>query len=409
MKSRKHTGKFLSVMIIVLAVTSVITLILIAAAIMLTRNAKSPLPPETAAEATVTHGEQLPTLPDPSENTPTEAENPQTYTKEEQAAYERVLGVIESGDSTGVAQMLLDGEIPQAVTDRLRAEDSLLLDYLLADALVIYSSRDDAEGFVRLRLAGYVSDACLYDYWEIVGAELPEEPLPDCPSGVDMLLVHELAQAYQRSDRVIRSLLLMRQTQLLDDSHHEALIRELGFDYTDEAYLRDNEIGKFLELSSEEMDAYDAVLKFADEGNCRSVAMLMVHREVTEPVFRKLYETDRDMMDCIIAQAMGGFSEENAYEYTVMLRQEGFVTDDCFRIYWQIMGTDAPEGEACDSELPGIDRFLLHELEEIYNRDREYGLEALRTIRNSGLMDDLTHTALIARLGFDYMQFDQKQ
>ena len=156
---------------------NLLTLILIAAAIMLTHNPKSPLPPETAAEATVTHGEQLPTLPDPSENTPTEAENPQTYTKEEQAAYERVLGVIEAGDSTGVAQMLLDGEIPQAVTDRLRAEDSLLLDYLLADALVIYSSRDDAEGFVRLRLAGYVSDACLYDYWEIVGAELPEEPL----------------------------------------------------------------------------------------------------------------------------------------------------------------------------------------------------------------------------------------
>ena len=235
-----------------------------------------------------------------------------------------------------------------------------------------------------------------------MGSRLPEENGET--AGVDGLLVHELALACDRSEYTIRSLRQMREEGLLEDAHHQALVNKLGFDYMDDDSLEEQEIGQLHQLSAEEKAVYDAILLAADEGDCRSIAMKMVYGEVTELVFEKLREVDQDMMDPILAQAMGVFSEENAYNYTVILRQNGFVSDNCFRLYWQIMGTEAPEGEAFREDMPGVDLYLLQELEAVYRRDPRYGLEALGLIRDSGLMGDALHGQLIQRLGFDYMQ-----
>ena len=396
MKKAKFRRQTSSKWIVILAIAGALTLAIVGAVCLLGNKTPQKLPQDTTAQTQMTS----PTEPTP----PQQAQPQQTYPRDEDEDYDRFVGVIEEGDSVAVAQMLLDGEVPQTVISRLAQEDPKLLDYLLTDALAEYAKQGKVEELVRLRHGGYLTDTCMYDYWEVVGARLPEdETLHNAAAGVDALLVHELVLAYHRDDYAIRTFREMRESGLLDDPTHAALVTQLGFDYTNDQFLQDNEIGGLRQLSPEEKATYDTILALADEGDCEGIAMLMIQGEVTELVFEKLLEEDREMVDYIIAQAMGLFSEENAYEYSVMLRISGFVSNDCFQIYWDIMGSDGVDGETFDEEHPGVDRYLLYELTEIYNRDREYGLEALRTIRKSGLMNDLLHEQLMARLGFDYM------
>lgn len=331
-----------------------------------------------------------------------EVEIAETLHRDEQEEYEKIVGAIEAGNSIAVAEMLINGEIARPVIVQLKEEDANLLDYVLTDALVEYTNQGKVEELVRLRLGGYVSDACLYNYWEVIGARLPDEEWDY--TDVDCLLIHELAQAYSRDEYSIRSFREMQANGLLDDAHHDALVEQLGFVYTDDQFLKESNISALWELSEEEKIVYDAILQFADEGDCRSVAMKMVCGEVTELVYTKLITEDKEMMDHIIAQAMGGFSEENAYNYSVLLRQNGFVSNECFQIYWEVMGTDSIDGETYNNDFPGVDRYLLHELEQVYHRDHEYGLEALRMVRHSGLISDPIHEQLIVRLGFNYME-----
>lgn len=397
MKNAKYREKTSSKWPIVLAIVGVLAILVVGVVCMLGKKAPDSAPQDTTAQTQMTSSAQ-PTKP----AQPTQPQ--QTYPRDEDEDYDRFVGVIEEGDSVAVAQMLLNGEVPQTVLDRLAQEDPRLLDYLLTDALTEYAMQGRVEELVRLRAAGYVTDACLYDYWEVLGARLPdEEMLANPAAGVDALLVHELVLAYHRDDYAIRIFREMRESGLVDDANHGALVAQLGFDYTNDQFLQENEIGGLRDLSAEEKAMYDRILALADEGDCYNIAMLMVQGEVSELVFGKLLEEDREMMDYIIAQAMGLFSEDNKYEYSVMLRNSGFVSNDCFKIYWEIMGSDGVDGETFDEEHPGVDRYLLYELTEIYNRDQKYGLEALRGIRSSGLMNDLLHEQLMARLGFDYM------
>lgn len=336
---------------------------------------------------------------------PTEAESEETVAPDTREDYDALTAAIEEGGGTAVAQLLLEGNISRAAMARLEAEEPGLLDFLLTDALVQYGQEDNVETFIRLRLRGYLSDGCVYDYWEVMGSRLPEENAEAI--GVDVLLVHELVLACDRSEYAIRSLRQLREEGLLGDGIHEALVAKLGYDYMDDGKVQEHTDGQLHQLSAEEKAVYDAILLAADEGDCRGIAMKMVYGEVTGLVFEKLREVDGEMMDHILAQAMGSFSEENAYNYTVILRQNGFVSDECFRLYWQIMGTEAPEGDAFRQEEPDMDLYLLRELEEIYRRDPRYGLEALRLIRDSGLLGDALHDRLSGRLGFDYMQDSQ--
>ena len=394
MKSAKYLRKVSSKWPVVLAIVGILAVLIVGVAYLLRKNPPNPAPQETTTQPQMTEPTQ------PAQLTQLQ----QTYPRDEEENYDRFVGVIEEGDSVAVAQMLLDGEVLQTVLDRLAQEDPGLLDYLLTDALTEYAMQGRVEEMVRLRVAGYVTDACLYDYWEVVGARLPDEEMLSNPTdGVDPLLVHELVLAYLRDDYTIRIFREMRESGLIHDANHGALVAQLGFDYTNDQFLQDNGIGSLRELSAGEKAIYDKILALADEGDCYNIAILMVQGEVSELVFEKLLEEDREMMDYIVAQAMGLFSEDNKYEYSVMLRNSGFVSNDCFKIYWEIMGSDGLDGDNFDEEHPGVDRYLLYELTEIYYRDQEYGLEALRTIRSSGMMNDLLHEQLMERLGFDYM------
>ena len=394
MSKTKNKRKLTSKLLIILVIVVVLNLVLIAASAILSRLDHDLMPTEPVQTTQAQVATQA---------TTGEVTSPESL--DEQEEYEKVVRIVEDGDYVAIAQMMLDGQISRNIIDRLKGEDPKLLDYMLIDALVEYSRQGYIENFARLRLAGYITDECLYDYWEVVGAVLPDQgELNNAHANVDVLLVHELAAAYQRDDYAIRSFIEMYEAGILDEPNHQALVEKLGFDYTNDRYLQENSIGVLRELTIDEKKVYDTILECIDQGDCRSIAMSMIYGEVTEITFAKLMENDSEMMNYVISQAMGEFSEENAYENIVILRNNGFVSNQCFNIYWELMGSDQMTGETYEDSDPSVDLFLLHELEEIYLRDNEYGLEALRRIESSGLINDHIHKKLIALIGFDYTE-----
>lgn len=350
---------------------------------------------------------------DPTETTSPEATKPTVAWEDNQLGHideqdmreelEAVGGTIDAGDFMGLAQLMLDGRISQATVDRVNGEDPDVLHYMLIDALVEFAERGQIEQMVLLRSAGYVTDACLYDYWEVTGAVLPEAAtLENVREDVDALMVHELLLAYQRDDYIIRSLNEMYENGVLNEPTRQELINGLGFDFTNEQYLQDNNIAILHTLTADEKAMYDAIMEYIDQGDYYHVALCMLYGEVTAPTFEKLLEEDKDLMEDIIAQALCAFSEENAYENIVTLRNEGFVSNACFNRYWELIGSETLDTDIDNNSNIGIDIYLIHELEEIYRRDNVYGLEALGRIYASGLINDKTHEKLVEQLGFDY-------
>lgn len=320
---------------------------------------------------------------------------------DEQTVYENIHRLIDEGDCTGVTALLLDGSVSDALYQRLMEEQVQIIDSVVLDAMIEYGSTGNTYAVAALRLGGYVPDDSMTAYWEVMGADIPEETVGETESDVDAYLLHELTEAYYRSDYAVRAFMDLRTAGLMNDAMHEALTEALGFDYTDEQYLDEHGIAPLRVLTFEEKAMYDAALMYIDEGDCRSIVQQMIFGEISEPVYSCLMALDADMMDFIIAQALSELAKEGDLLNVVSLRLNGYVSDQCFEYYWENIGSGHIT-EASDKQND-LDLYLLSELERIYRHETD-GAAVLNTLWKSGMISDSIHMQLIETLGVDYSQ-----
>lgn len=316
------------------------------------------------------------------------------------SAFSQVQNYIDEGDCLGVAEVLLTGEFSETLYASLMAEDAKVMEAIMEDAMLWYAEQGELEKLVALRINGYVSDACFLRYWERMGCEKPEET--EAPVGVDAYLIHELHLAYLRNENAITDLREMRTTGVLNGEMHTALVETLGFDYTDDSYLDKNGIAPLRSLTDAEMAAYEKVLELIDQGEGQQVFQMFRYGEVNQAVYDALVAEDGEIIDYIVAEGLVGLAADGKSKDMVTLRVNGYVSDTCFEYYWEMSGSDVFP-ERSEEDVPGVDWYLLYELEQIYGRE-ENGGEVLGEIWYSGLLSDETHEELINRLGFDYMQ-----
>lgn len=311
--------------------------------------------------------------------------------------YERLQRMIDEGDRDAFAERLLSGEISYETFHNLIVEDAQATGHILVDVLTKLSGENRLEDIVFLRQNGFVSDECFLDYWEVMGYTIADQLRTD----VDGYLLNELVQAFKRDSYALRALKQMRADAVTDDAMHAALIEALGFDYTDEEYVEENEIAPLRELTIEEKKAYDDVLSAIDQGEGMQIINAMLRGEISTRVYEQLMLDDAEVMDYIIAEGMTNLVENGQQVQMFHLRLEGYVSDTCFHNYWQMIGSEPYEGGSSDPEDPGVDLYLIYEMRLIADYGT-FGIDMLRDIWNSGILNDATQERLIRELGFDY-------
>lgn len=323
----------------------------------------------------------------------------ENLTIDDLSEYELFQSYIDQGNCIGITEKLLNEEISSDLRSYLQQEDSELMDMLMLDAVLQYDKQGDIDQIAKLRQEGYLSDGLLESYWEVVGYDMPEDTAKT--KGVDTYLLHGLVQAFEKNEYTIREIKELHTSGLIDDELHAALLDALGFDYMDEQYMEENDIAPIRVLSKEEKAMYETVLSCIDEGDCLSITERMLSGEVTQSVYQYLMKDDSEIIDFIVAQAMKEYMDAGNPEYLVRLRQDGFVSDECFKIYWEMMSNAVSQVEETTNDTFKVDIYLLSELEQLYYRT-ESGADYLCSIWEQGLLSDVMHQELIGRLGFDY-------
>ena len=303
---------------------------------------------------------------------------------------------IDDGDSVGFATVLLEEEDSTAAFSLLMQENQQLVQRVLLDAILHSEGNERLVMLVQLRTNGFLTDPCFLDYWEVTGAVLPN----GTHVAYDHFLIHELMLAYRRDSYALRAFVQMRESGAIDDTLHNALVKELGFDYMDQAYIEEHQLAPLLTLTDGEKAAYEAILVAIDEGDCMSVVETMLVGEVTPNVYGKLYSEDSELIDFVIAQAMGFLSEGYRYQDLVRLRVEGFVSDTCFEIYWDMVNSGAAKRLQTYGTFFDTDLYLLAELTEIADT-MDDGTDLVSEILNAGLLNDGTYFALIDEIGIE--------
>lgn len=316
---------------------------------------------------------------------------------ENQTHYEQLNQLVENGKSIEFALYLLNNDVSTDLFVMLLEEDQAAIEYVLVDAMVSLAKENRVQEITMLRKEGYVSDTCFLDYWEVMGSVLPDEDAP----GTDPYLIHELNQAYLRDSYVLRSFNLMRTAGILDDSLHATLVDVLGFDYTNVAYVEQNQLSPLVSLTEEEKASYESILDAIDKGDSLFVVEKMLLGEVSEAVYAKLMEDDPEIMNYVIAEGMAHLMEMMRYQDVVRLRVDGFVSDTCFVNYWEILGCEQLDRVELDQASNGEDAYLLYELEQIFHRE-DNGQRILQELWYTGLISDVMQQRLIQGLGFDY-------
>lgn len=402
MKANRRKQRCIPVIAILIVLIALVIFAVLAAVCLLHNDGNTDTPDVGNHPTTNATTEAATDVPTDTGETHEQTEVPTTHPVVEddrQGTYDQMLQMIDEGDCTGIAMLLLESENAQTLYDYMQSEDTDLMHYIIVDAMVQLAKQGKIENLVQLRLRGFVTDACFEDYWEVMGSEMPVESAQD----PDLYLVHELLMAYRRDTYAVRSLKEMRNAGVIDNDMHAALVKALGFDYTDSQYMQDNGIAPLQGLTAEEKATYEAVLEYIDQGDCCSIAEDMLYGEITAAVYEYLMEEDSELMEFVIAQAMAMYEEECNLQNVVRLRLEGFVSDGCFQTYWEIAGFTAPEGESASDAYPGVDMYLLHELEQISERYGDDG-QMLRDLWYSGLISDSLQELLVDRLGYDYTQ-----
>ena len=193
----------------------------------------------------------------------------------------------------------------------------------------------------------------------------------------------------------------MRTAGILEDELHHELIKALGFDYSDSAYVEQNHLSPLQNLTEEEKVSYEQIMEAIDQGDSLSIVEKMCLGSVSHSVYGKLRENDADIMDYVIAEGMAHLVEMMRYQDVVHLRLDGFVSDKCFEKYWEIIGSDLPDETKLSNESDDVDTYLVYELKQIFYRE-DNGREILQNLWYSGLISDATQQKLIQILGFDY-------
>lgn len=313
--------------------------------------------------------------------------------------YEQLQKHVDAGDNVAFADYLLEHNVSQEVFALLVEEDAAAVKGVLVDAMLAYTENDQIEQLVLLRKNGYILDDYFLDYWEVMGSRLPEESMLD----VDGYLIHELHMAYLRDSYTIRTYKQLREKGVLDDASHDALIALLGFDYTDDAYVKENALSPLQDLTVEDKHSYEKIQEYIDQGDVSSIIDALLYGSVTTQIYDRMMETDKEVLDYIIAEGMVRLMEEGRWHDLIQLRQQGFVSDYCFENYWEMLGSGMPGPGYTTENLSGEDGYLLFELEQIYYR-YENGQEILQNIWASGAISDNLCYYLMDCLGFDFTQ-----
>lgn len=343
------------------------------------------------------------TIPKEVENETTSTTIPATVpekpeaVRENQKQYEQLQQFIEDGKGYDFAMFLLESDVSSELFLEILNEDPAAIEYAMVDAMVSLAKEGRIQEIVLLRRNGFISDNCFLDYWEVMGSVLPETDAV----GVDPYLVHELSQAYHRDNYAIRSFNAMRTAGILEDELHHELIKALGFDYSDSAYVEQNHLSPLQNLTEEEKVSYEQIMEAIDQGDSLSIVEKMCLGSVSHSVYGKLRENDADIMDYVIAEGMAHLVEMMRYQDVVHLRLDGFVSDKCFEKYWEIIGSDLPDETKLSNESDDVDTYLVYELKQIFYRE-DNGREILQNLWYSGLISDATQQKLIQILGFDY-------
>lgn len=345
----------------------------------------------------------LETIPQEVENETTSTTIPTTVpekpeaVRENQKQYEQLQQFIEDGNGYEFAMFLLERDVSPELYFEIMNEDPTAIEYAMVDAMVSLAKEGKIQEIVLLRRKGFISDDCFLNYWEVMGSVLPETDA----NGVDPYLVHELSQAYHRDNYAIRSFNAMRTAGILEDELHLELIKALGFDYSDSTYVEQNHLSPLQNLTEKEKASYEQIMEAIDQGDSLSIVEKMCLGSVSDSVYDKLRENDADIMNYVIAEGMAHLVEMMRYQDVVHLRLDGFVTDECFEKYWEIMGSELPDETLLSNESDNVDAYLVYELKQIFYREND-GQEILQNLWYSGLISDATQQKLIQVLGFDY-------
>jgi len=154
-------------------------------------------------------------------------------------------------------------------------------------------------------------------------------------------------------------------------------------------------------LTAAEQTKYEAVQQRIDEGACVDIAMMLVDGEISHTLFALLMQQDGELMEIILADALTEMSRRGDLEYIAALRQNGYVSDECMRAYWQMAGVEEPQEQFFRAEAIAVDDLLVHELTSAFERD-PYALRSLNNMVTAGMIAEDMHTALIQAFGFDY-------
>lgn len=318
---------------------------------------------------------------------------------EELDNYEKIQEYIDQGNCTGFAEILINGEVSQTLYEVLVQEDGDVLEQIMLDALEVFNKKGQWDHIAELRLNGYITDELFVEHWENIGAYLPDKKAftKENPE-VDNYLIHELNLAYQRDEYSIRFFEQMRESGMLNDKMHYALIESLGFDYSDSDYMEEHNIAPERVLSIDERTVYEEILELIDQGDCQKIATLMIQGNVSDLVYEVLWKEEAEILDFVIAQAMTKLSEEGKPEDIILLRVKGFVSDRCFEYYWEMQGKEGLTSESFPVNETDLDIYLVYELEQMYHRYNN-NTEIFDKIWNSGLLNDAIQNELIKKLG----------
>ena len=315
----------------------------------------------------------------------------------QQSEYEQLIQCLDTGDSKGFAQLLLDGQVSRQTFEALVQEDRAAVEHMLADALVAFCAEGNLEPMVKLTENDCLWESCFRACWEMIGSEEPEETgltAKDC-------LVYELCFAYRRDSYTLRSLRELWQSGTLSQELHQALVAALGFDYTDDTLVEEQTLAPLGDLTQAEKSAYESALASIDQGDGSAIVAGLLDGSLTEAVYRKLMAQDEDVLDYIIAQGLAGQVEEGEYLPLIQLRQGGFVSDACFKTYWEFLDTAPYAGKSKPDGEDGVDMYLVYELKQL-SQFGNMGIDMLREIWRSGILTDDVQNRLVEELGFDY-------
>ena len=135
---------------------------------------------------------------------------------------------VDEGNSRGIAQMFLEGDMTENVYRWLQKNDGNLVDMVLAQAMFEFAQAGDYEQNIRLILSDHVSDDCFMQYWNLVEF-VPEDNnrVSEVYQNVDMYFVYEM----ERICRIENDAYLVQSlwnSKIIDEDTYDLLIGRVG-------------------------------------------------------------------------------------------------------------------------------------------------------------------------------------